>query len=144
MDITRRGFLKGCLAGLAAASIPIGLIDKVSSELNVEEGGSFLTANRFDPNSEYGNAIPVSDYKNIDDKVIKVLTNDAKRILPKGTPFELRAKISTNCGRSSMGIAWYYSPEFKNKKRKLFLEMNSKDWEFNKSGGFILLGRGVI
>ena len=94
----------------------------------------------FNPNSEYGRAVFIDDHTLgfIGDR----LHRDAKKVLSKGTPYELRLSIpgiQEYPELKSEAAAWYYSP--------LMLRdappkgMTSKSWQYIPEYGCYAMGR---
>ena len=126
MRIDRREFLKIAGATTATIALPVGWVFKPS-----------LTKD-FDRNKEYGNSISMTGAgKYTKDQIItalKILIPDARKILPRGVFYEIRAKIPSDYGRST-GFAWYYNRFLPQKKmfyRKPHLEV---------MGGYLLIAR---
>lgn len=60
----------------------------------------------FDPRAEYGNQIPIEPLALEGEPELfrQLLLNQARKELPAGIPFEIRAKLDRT------GVAWYYHP----------------------------------
>jgi len=125
-EITRRTILKGICAAFAISVIPANL-----SIFKKE------VANKFNPSLVYGQGIevPTLDLNNPSTKLcLRKLIVNLKKILPRGTPFEIRAAIPGNYGRYN-AIAWYYCPGMENK------QFRNKQWKYDPIEGVYVLGR---
>ncbi len=128
--INRRNFLKLIGIGTPALFFLAGTQTVKTGPLNGRD--DIPTASdkihsakaKFDPDYEYGRAMLIDDFN--ENLVISRLHKDARRILPKGTPYTLRmmkGDISRGC---PSGGCWYYSP------RKFLQEkdINTKTWKY--------------
>lgn len=96
---------------------------------------------KFNPKHEYGLSLPLlkgADYAELSDIVLAILHKEAKRILPKGTPYELRGKVPAK-PRYDKGVAWYFHPRFLTKEYKHDKPKNLPC--FDQFAGVIVIGR---
>lgn len=118
MQLERRDFIKGLLGTLtvAATGLPV-VLDEVASTLEIPPPLSIW----FDPLKEYGMAWRYTgehrEWSELLPQLRNLLVADARRTLPPGTRFEIRAAPPTDFGRLRE-IAWYRSPS-----------MDEPDWE---------------
>ena len=65
---------------------------------------------KFNFEFEYGNCFPyLGQYREIPDLPLKILHDDARTILPRGTYYEIRGSIPQCYGRDKL-LAWYRAP----------------------------------
>ena len=129
MDISRRHFLGIASTGMLATFIAPGALFRPSK---LKKG------TKFNPFCEYSNGIPLASsvkYSNLPELVKHILHKDAKRILPKGTIYEIRAKVPQYYGRDKR-IAWYYNSYM---EQQVIGDL--KSIEYIPEYGYILVGR---
>jgi hypothetical protein len=141
IDLTRRKLLKFVGLGALAAIAPVPAKTAKAGPLTwrdhipIEHKSVESWAPGFNPDLDYGRAAQCNGMK--DDFVIRHLHGDAKGVLPKGTPYELRLTWEYPGGIPSM--AWYYCP--------LMLwdtpakGVNSKSWKYIPEYGCYIMGR---
>lgn len=162
--MNRRGFLKA-LAGAGGAVVAgkyLALADETLAKVGLEglEGGYLLTDEeaaalegeighfenfRFIESHEYGRVLPYHGSMNGGDLpfVRKVLRADARTVLPRGTPYELIAKLPGDYGRDK-AIAWFYSPSIRGKPRLSLAPHLFDHGRLDQARGLFVLERGVI
>lgn len=140
----RRDFLKTLGLAVAATAVPSAVIKTVANkailigEIGHYESIRFIESVSLD--TEYGNALMVSDYsKESVKKGVELLIADVRQHLPIGAHYELRQMIPKDYGRFH-GIAWYASPAMQNKPWKQFISFEP---EYIDTGGYFLLGQLV-
>jgi hypothetical protein len=92
----------------------------------------------FNPAREYSSGYEVTVFKleSEDMKfVLKDIFNTLKKILPPGTPYEIRARAQGLYGRQKV-VVWIYSPGMS--KETLF---NNHEWKFDQEHAYFILGR---
>ncbi|HDZ27463.1 hypothetical protein LCGC14_0514920 [marine sediment metagenome] len=100
--ITRRLFLQGL--GVIVGTVVLDKLDIIEKPVPIENeikrwGNIKIT-------EEYGNAIPATQGTRLNKDIAKILIDDARKTLPKGTNFLILEKMPSNYGRSH-GFAWY-------------------------------------
>jgi len=111
MNLTRRMFLKGVVAAVVSASTVNIAGATASDDIKIAETNN---TDGFGLGKEYGNAVPLSDFKINDKRTIekveeivkKVLINDARRAIGRNKVIEIRMKIPDEFGRQK-ALAWY-------------------------------------
>ena len=88
---------------------------------------------------EYGNSMPLVKAWNQCDKkyILDILHKEARKVLPKGTYYEIRMRIPnlrTDVYRVIRGIAWYRSPYMTQRIGELAQPKLAKD------GGYVFVG----
>ena len=112
MALTRRGFLRVGAAAAAAAALPFSL-PKMKP----------IKPKDFDPGLEYGNSLAIASINasyNECKPALEILIRDARKVLPRGTRFEIRQKIPSDYGRSN-AMAWYTGPRVRQGVKRLGL-----------------------
>ena len=91
--MNRREFLTLSLVGGSSLLIP-----------------NLITPPKFNPEFEYGRCIPYTGrYSEVSELALKILHDDARKVLPKGTYYEIRGSIPMKRGRDKV-LAWYKGP----------------------------------
>jgi hypothetical protein len=132
-NLTRRRLLKFIGIGALATVVPISkqtvkagpLTDQ--DRIPIEDVSVPSQKVKFNPNFEYGRAAECNGLK--DSFVIRHLHRDAKKVLPKGVPYELRLIIPSFVEHPEWGsrpmMAWYYFPDMLREKAK---DMRPDSW----------------
>jgi hypothetical protein len=146
INLTRRRLLKFIGIGALATVVPVSKTVKAgpltdADWISVEDVSIKSREVEFNPNFEYGRAAECKGLK--DNFVMRHLHRDAKRVLPKGTPYELRMEISLFVEHPKWGsrpkTAWYYSPDMLREKAS---DMRPDSWgEWSPRYGCWIRGR---
>jgi hypothetical protein len=145
-SITRRRFLKFVGLGVLASVMPIEQdvvkVGPLSEREPIPINGRTVLRQKieFNPDFEYGMATECNGLK--DNFVIRHLHCQAKMVLPKGTPYELRLIIPSIVDRAERRkpeAAWYYCPLMLRDAptRKVTCE----SWEYIPEYGVYVRGR---
>jgi len=110
-------------------------------ESRIESSDRFNGNKAFDTDCQYLSFINVSDYKKVNEDLVKLLIKNTK--IPFNTPYEIRASLACDFGRKQ-GISVYYNPYFRKEHGDTFLNVDSKTWERDQDKSYYLIGRGVI
>jgi hypothetical protein len=141
-DLTRRRFLKFIGFGALATVVPVSKTVKAGpltgrDRIPVEDVSIESRKIEFNPNFEYGRATGCNGPE--DNFVLRRLHRDAKRILPRGIPYELRLLIPSfvECPERKPAVAWYYSPSMLRDPPK---GLTSKSWKYFPEYGCYVMG----
>jgi len=80
--------------------------------------------------------------RDINNKDIDIILNDAIKHLPPKTPYEIISTGKHDYG-SEQYIGWFYEPCFLKDNKKSFINYNEKDWKLDIEKGRFIIARGV-